>query len=170
MSKQVVNFPHDLIKDIDCSKETWCIIVRMLRKWTVAKKSPPFDVWKVSMILSDEKGDRIKASVARKGHIQRYVKDLVDGGVYQFKNFEIVDNDDPCKIMFHAMIFFQEHDSPIPLYAFNFVPIKDIANNNAKNNELVDIIGFLQAFGNLVDHKNESRTTKKLALTIADQK
>ncbi|XP_028802979.1 uncharacterized protein LOC114758129 [Neltuma alba] len=129
------------------------------------------------MILSDEKGDRIEASIAHKGHIQRYVKDLVEGGVYQFENFEVVDNDDdnyktcdhPCKIMFHAMTFFQEHDLPIPLYAFNFVPIKDIANNNAKNNKLVDIIGFLQAFGNLVDHKNDFGTTKKLALTIADQ-
>ena len=42
--KAMANTAHDLLKDVDESKENWCIIVRVLRKWTNVKKNTPFKV------------------------------------------------------------------------------------------------------------------------------
>ncbi|XP_028796393.1 replication protein A 70 kDa DNA-binding subunit D-like [Neltuma alba] len=171
----MANFDHDLIKDVDDSKDTWCVVARVLRKWIMAKKTPPFDIFKVGMILVDEQGYRVEAFMSQKAQLQRYMDEITEGEVYQFENFVAVPNNDAFKlchhtwkIRFHSMTFFQKHDLAVPLNAFNFVPIKDIADYNATNYELIDVIGFLQAFGNLVDHKKDSQTIKTLNFTIAD--
>ena len=43
-----------LIKNIDNSKETWVIVARVIKKWEVHRRTPPFPVWKLALMLMDE--------------------------------------------------------------------------------------------------------------------
>ncbi|KAI9121890.1 hypothetical protein K1719_007280 [Acacia pycnantha] len=48
--------------DVDDSKDTWSVVGKVLRKWVVRIKAAPYAVWKVGMLLADEKGSRIEVS------------------------------------------------------------------------------------------------------------
>lgn len=43
-----------MLKNLDNSKETWVITARVIKKWEVHRRTPPFPVWKLSMMLLDE--------------------------------------------------------------------------------------------------------------------
>ena len=43
-----------LFKDVNDSKDTWSVHVKVLRKWFVRKKVASYHVWKIRMILIDE--------------------------------------------------------------------------------------------------------------------
>ncbi|XP_028764311.1 replication protein A 70 kDa DNA-binding subunit-like [Neltuma alba] len=167
---------RDMIKDINNSKETWTIVARVLRKWVSYKKAPPYAPWRIGMLLVDEQGSRIKGFATQKGLIERYKNDLKEGRVYHCENFQIVGNDNKYKVTshswrlkFHNTTYFEELDLPIPKESFNFIPIKDIAEYTAKNEGFIDVIGFLQAFGDLKDFKNTFGTSKTITLTLSNQ-
>ncbi|KAI9125463.1 hypothetical protein K1719_002881 [Acacia pycnantha] len=41
--------------DVNDTKDTWSILAKVLRKWSVKRKAAPYAVWKVGMLLDDEK-------------------------------------------------------------------------------------------------------------------
>ncbi|XP_028804723.1 uncharacterized protein LOC114759677 [Neltuma alba] len=43
----------DLIKDIDDVKDTWRLYAKVLTKWTILKRIPPFPIWKLGLLLVD---------------------------------------------------------------------------------------------------------------------
>ena len=42
------------LKGLHGNKETWAVIVKVIRKWEMNRKSPPFTTWKISLMLLDE--------------------------------------------------------------------------------------------------------------------
>lgn len=42
-----------LLKDLHGKKETWAITVKVIGKWKVHRKTPPFAPWKLSLMLLD---------------------------------------------------------------------------------------------------------------------
>ncbi|XP_028753423.1 uncharacterized protein LOC114713014, partial [Neltuma alba] len=164
------------IEDLNSSKDTWSLHAKIVRKWPVPRKIPPYAVWKVSMLLVDEQESRIEAFTTQKSLIRRIIEELREGVVYHFENFEVLLNKDEYKVTdckyklsFHCSTSIEESDLSIPFDAFNFVTIKDVAEFNANNEDLIDVIGFLQSFGDLKDHKKEGGSTRKLSFTIADE-
>ncbi|KAI9106557.1 hypothetical protein K1719_022085 [Acacia pycnantha] len=53
--------------------------------------------------------------------------------------------------------------------AYNFKTISDIHTDNVTDDGLIDVIGFLQAFGRLQDQRRESDVIKRLNFSMADQ-
>ncbi|KAI9081101.1 hypothetical protein K1719_036860 [Acacia pycnantha] len=43
--------------DVNDSKDTWTVHAKVLRKWVVRRKTSPYAVWKIGMILVDEEVD-----------------------------------------------------------------------------------------------------------------
>ncbi|XP_028801288.1 replication protein A 70 kDa DNA-binding subunit D-like [Neltuma alba] len=155
-----------LIKDINDSNDTLPIEAWVLRKWFVLEKAPPQAIWKVGMILVN----------GQRNLIQRYETFPVEGVVYHFENFKVLENTNyykvtahPYKLSFHNSTYCKECDAQIPSNAFNFVPLRDIANYKASNPELIDVIGFLNSFGNLYDQRREYDVVKRLNFTISDK-
>ncbi|XP_028790916.1 uncharacterized protein LOC114746803 [Neltuma alba] len=167
---------QDHIKDIDDSKDTWAIVACVIRKRIAYKKTPPYAPWRIGLLV-DEQGYRIEGFVTQRGLFEHYKNEPKEGGVYHFENFDVVDNGDQYRVTthswrlkFHTTTYIEESDLPIPGKAYNFIPIKDIAGFTMKNEELIDVIGFLQGFGTLQGCKNEFGTPQRLNLTLADKK
>ncbi|KAI9116980.1 hypothetical protein K1719_011979 [Acacia pycnantha] len=55
-----------LFSAINDSKETWSVHAKVLRKWVVKRKTPPFAVWKIGMLLVDEEDQRRESDVIKK--------------------------------------------------------------------------------------------------------
>ncbi|KAI9076034.1 hypothetical protein K1719_041968 [Acacia pycnantha] len=163
--------------DVDDSKDTWSVVAKVLRKWVVRKKAAPYPIWKIGMILVDEMESTIEVSATHKNLILKLLDDPKEEMVYNFQNFEVVENDDKYRVTsnlwkfnFHTYTFIEESDVVINKEAYNFKPIVDIRTGSIPDTGLIDVIGFLQAFGRLTDQRRESDIIKRLNLSIADQK
>ncbi|KAI9084919.1 hypothetical protein K1719_033092 [Acacia pycnantha] len=83
---QVMNYTF--FSDVDDSKDTWSVVAKVLRKWVVRRKAAPYAVWKVGMLLADEKGSRVEVSATHKNLIDKLKDQPREGIVYNFQNFQ----------------------------------------------------------------------------------
>ncbi|KAI9087516.1 hypothetical protein K1719_030386 [Acacia pycnantha] len=74
--------------DVNYTKDTWSILAKVLRKWSVKRKAAPYAVWKVGMLLADEKGSRIEVSATHKNLIGKLKDKPREDMVYNFQNFQ----------------------------------------------------------------------------------
>ncbi|KAI9113983.1 hypothetical protein K1719_015234 [Acacia pycnantha] len=123
--------------DVDDSKDTWSVVAKVLRKWVVRKKAAPYPIWKIGMILVDEMESTIEVSATHKNLIPKLLDDPKEEMVYNFQNFEVVENDDKYRVTsnlwkfnFHTYTFIEESDVVINKEAYNFKPIVDIRTGN----------------------------------------
>ncbi|KAI9097605.1 hypothetical protein K1719_025376 [Acacia pycnantha] len=70
--------------DVNDTKDTWSILAKVLRKWSVKRKAAPYAVWKVGMLLADEKGSRIEVFATHKNHIGKLKDEPREDMVYNF--------------------------------------------------------------------------------------
>ncbi|KAI9127160.1 hypothetical protein K1719_001719 [Acacia pycnantha] len=119
--------------DVDDSNDTWSVVGKVLRKWVVRRKAAPYAVWKVGMLLADEKGSRIEVSATHKNLIDKLMDQPKEGIVYNFQNFQVLENDDkyritttPWKFNFHNHTYIEEADVVISNEAYNLKTIPSI--------------------------------------------
>ncbi|KAE9601077.1 putative nucleic acid-binding protein [Lupinus albus] len=79
-----VNF----IEEINATKDTWKIKVRIIGLWRVERSSAP----SLEMIFMDENGDKIEAMV-KNYHISLWEPQLQEGQSYVGDNFDVVSNE-----------------------------------------------------------------------------
>ncbi|KAI9118848.1 hypothetical protein K1719_010293 [Acacia pycnantha] len=163
--------------DVNNTKDKWSILAKVLWKWSVKRKAAPYAVWKVGMLLDDEKGSRIEVSATHKNLIGKLKDKPREGMVYNFQNFQVLENDDkyritigPWKLNFHPHTYIEQSDELILGETYNFKNIADIQQGNVSDEDLIDVIGFLQAFGRLQDQRRECDIIKRLNFSIADQR
>ncbi|KAI9094473.1 hypothetical protein K1719_026698 [Acacia pycnantha] len=82
-----MNYTFFFFPDVDDSKDTWSVVGKVLRKWVVRRKAAPYAVWKVGMLLADEKGSRIEVSATHKNLIDKLMDQPREGIVYNFRIF-----------------------------------------------------------------------------------
>ncbi|KAI9124993.1 hypothetical protein K1719_003609 [Acacia pycnantha] len=81
------------LQDLDDSTDRWAIVVRVFRKWNVYQKSAPAELFCVSMVLIDEEGSTIQASVLNNRNLlDKFRFSIVEGQIYKFANFEVTSN------------------------------------------------------------------------------
>ncbi|KAI9082920.1 hypothetical protein K1719_035063 [Acacia pycnantha] len=164
------------LADVGDSKDTWSVVAKVIRKWVVRKKASPYPIWKIGMILADEMDTRMEVSATHKTVIPSLLAIPKEGIVYNFQNFEVAENDDkyrattnPWRLNFHNHTYIEESDIMINQEGYNFKSIVDVKRGINADQGLIDVIGFLQAFGRLQDQTRESDTTKRLNFSIADE-
>ncbi|XP_058746876.1 uncharacterized protein LOC131619844 [Vicia villosa] len=81
----------DFVKEINPSKESWDIVVQVIRLWFVPDMNSKEKFFAMEMVLMDEKGDKIQASV-RKALLSRFENKIREGTVYNFKSFSVAAN------------------------------------------------------------------------------
>ncbi|KAI9118843.1 hypothetical protein K1719_010288 [Acacia pycnantha] len=168
-----------LFSDVNDTKDTWTVHAKVLRKWVVRRKAAPYAVWKIGMLLVDEEValTMIEVTTTHKNLIERWTDNPKEGAVYNFQNFQVLENDDKYRVAthqwrfnFHTYTYFEESDLVISGEAYNFMSITDIQHRNVTDGGLIDVIGFLQAFGRLQDQKREYDIVKRLNFSIADER
>ncbi|KAF1862314.1 hypothetical protein Lal_00026841 [Lupinus albus] len=113
-----VNF----IEEINATKDTWKIKVRIIGLWLVERSSAP----SLEMIFMDE---NIEAMV-KNYHISLWEPQLQEGQSYVCENFDV-----------KGTIMTNKQLLEIPPYIYQFTTFEDILSGVATTNVLIDVIG-----------------------------
>ncbi|XP_057434366.1 uncharacterized protein LOC130727274 [Lotus japonicus] len=159
-----------LIAEVDDSKETWKLGVRITNLWVVEKSSK---VNAMEMIFMDQKGGKITA-VVKKFDIDKWKSMLKEDNTYIVQNFEVNHNDGqfrtsnhPYKLVFMKGTIVQARQIPeIPHNIYHFTPFDDILAGGASTEVLVDVIGELS---DVVQIQKES-VPKRVVLVLKDER
>ncbi|KAL2941017.1 Replication protein A 70 kDa DNA-binding subunit E [Bienertia sinuspersici] len=139
---QSINMINDLIP----INEIWKIKVRIILLWGVPNYNNPNVVDSIELVLVDEKGSRIQASI-RKTIMQQFSNMEKEGGVTVVRECE---------------------DVQLPLHGLNFTSFAQILMNEIDDSLLVDVIGEVIAIGDLMDVSKDSKPNYKLAIELDD--
>ncbi|KAE9598889.1 putative nucleic acid-binding protein [Lupinus albus] len=160
-----VNF----IEEINATKDTWKIKVRIVGLWRVDRSSAP----SLEMIFMDENGDKIEA-VVKNYHISLWETKIQEGQSYVGENFDVVTNEGqyrcckhPFKLIFQkGTIMTNKQLSDIPLYIYQFTAFEDILSGVATTNVLIDVIGeFID-----IEMSQPESMPKKVVFGMRDQR
>ncbi|XP_068483227.1 uncharacterized protein [Phaseolus vulgaris] len=127
------------LNDVNSTKETWNVVVRVLRLWCVqdfTKQKIPFSL---EMVLQDEEGVRIHASV-RRTLIYKFHNQICEDRVYSIQSFTVASNLGSYRTTKHE-------------YKINFQYDEDI-------------IGVLTGVGTERELRKEGRTSKLNVISI----
>ncbi|KAK8464694.1 hypothetical protein PHAVU_010G059600 [Phaseolus vulgaris] len=136
------------LNDVNLSKETWNVVVRVLRLWCVqdfTKQKIPFSL---EMVLQDEEGVRIHASV-RRTLIYKFQNQICEDRVYSIQSFTVASNLGSYRTTKHEYKINFQYGTKVSLMA----------------NE-VDIIGVLTGVGRERELRKEGRTNKLNVISI----
>ncbi|KAF1859166.1 hypothetical protein Lal_00000997 [Lupinus albus] len=141
-----VNF----IEEINATKDTWKIKVRIVGLWRVDRSSAP----SLEMIFMDENGDKIEA-VVKNYHISLWETKIQEGQSYVGENFDV-----------KGTIMTNKQLSEIPLYIYQFTAFEDILSGVATTNVLIDFIGeFID-----IEMSQPESMPKKVVFGMRDQR
>ncbi|XP_045797898.1 replication protein A 70 kDa DNA-binding subunit E-like [Trifolium pratense] len=145
---------YNSISEISPSKETWNVLVRIVRMWFVKDMKRDALPYSLEMVLMDKKGEKIHATV-RRTLIYKYEKELTEGHVYSISNFSVATNVGSYRTTNHAYkINFQFgtkikkfDDKLIPANIYMISEPHKIFNDNYDTDYLIDVMGVLKAVG-----------------------
>ncbi|KAK4597268.1 hypothetical protein RGQ29_015014 [Quercus rubra] len=156
---------RQISRDNDNSK----VKVRVLRMWDAINIANNHDLLSLDMILVDEEGTLIHASI-RKNLAQIYRPQLNEGSIYTITNFLVEENKgnyrpvyNKFKILFNSTTLiskFSGFDHSIPQYQFEFVDYGTIASRCYDTTYLTDVIGILDYIGAIEEIRTRGRPTK----------
>ncbi|XP_028236692.1 uncharacterized protein LOC114416011 [Glycine soja] len=140
----------DKIKNIDGSKETLKLTVRIIELWFVGT---PGRSEQAEMIIVDSDGDQIHV-VCKQDQLKAWKMDLKEGCTYVMHNFRVTKNDrqyivcdHPYKLIFIGVTVVRQCElDGLPLKKYRFVDFSDVIAGQLQPDLLVDIIGVVGEF------------------------
>ncbi|XP_052114345.1 uncharacterized protein LOC107479910 [Arachis duranensis] len=111
----------DMVNKINPEKEAWNLKVRVIRLWTVPTFTGQLLPNSVEMILVDESGCKIQATV-RKTMIYRFKQLLTEGRVYVMKLFSVVPNQGSYKATRHQFKLIFQFRTTVRDAICDFIP------------------------------------------------
>ncbi|XP_068480801.1 replication factor A protein 1-like [Phaseolus vulgaris] len=161
------------LNDVNSTKETWNVVVRVLRLWCVqdfTKQKIPFSL---EMVLQDEEGVRIHASV-RRTPIYKFQNQICEDRVYSIQSFTVASNSGSYRTTKHEYKINFQYGTKVSLMANEVVPqstpqytpLSLIFAPGFDTDYLVDIIGVLTGVGTERELRKEGRTSKLNVISI----
>ncbi|KAK4603919.1 hypothetical protein RGQ29_012434 [Quercus rubra] len=160
---------YTTLKQISRDKNNSKVKVRVLRMWDAINIANNHDLLSLDMILVDEEGTLIHASI-RKNLAQIYHPQLNEGSIYTITNFLVEENKgnyrpvyNKFKILFNSITSiskFSGFDHSIPQSQFEFADYGTIASRCYDTTYLTDVIGILDYIGAIEEIKTRGRLTK----------
>ncbi|XP_028766670.1 uncharacterized protein LOC114724483 [Neltuma alba] len=166
------------IKELHDGTDRWRIVAKVFRKWNVYQKSAPAELFCISMVLIDEEGHKIQASVMNNILHEQYRNSCIEGTTYFFANFVVSSNvtqyratNHPFKINFTQQTFVRIEPNVNPSLSFSLMKIQDILKNTEHNHVdyLIDVIGFVKSLGHLEEYRKDNDIKHKLKMALVDQ-
>ncbi|XP_048501302.1 uncharacterized protein LOC125497687 [Beta vulgaris subsp. vulgaris] len=160
--KKIINV-SDLVK----GTKYITIEVRIIRVYEKPNFTNNMEAGSIEMILMDVHGTKIHASI-RRNLIVAFWPKIEEGGFRHISNFLLRDNAGYELTTQHKFTISMNYGSSIvdcnpldiPLYGFEFVPFGDILAKKGSDVYLIDIIGQVTAYGELIN------TAKSRCMTI----
>ncbi|KAK9672040.1 hypothetical protein RND81_12G071800 [Saponaria officinalis] len=127
------------------------ITTRVMRMWVRKSDTEPKDLYGVELILVDEQGNNIQASVGQR-LTKWFLPKLNEGDVYKIRKFSISPNSwnematyHPCRIWFeYSTKIVPIPNANIPLYVYNFVTFDEIFQGSMPNGLYIDVVAKLE--------------------------
>ncbi|PUZ46273.1 hypothetical protein GQ55_7G044000 [Panicum hallii var. hallii] len=146
---------YNLLSQINPTRHNWRIKVRITRMWQVSGTSKGKDFSSLELILIDEEGQGITASIGQKD-LNKFSKSVVEGHRYYIRNFQVSKQERKFKAIpstytnfFTSWTIIEEICAEVsvnlPRYIFNFVDYDDLDHRARHGQGLIDIIGQLTA-------------------------
>ncbi|KAI9081191.1 hypothetical protein K1719_036950 [Acacia pycnantha] len=145
--------------DVNDTKDTWSILAKVLQKWSVKRKVVPY--------AGDEKGSRIEVSATHKNLIGKLKDEPREGMVYNFQNFQVLENDDKYRITTET--FGKKHEDMEPpitvLVRFARLNRNTGGRNSTIPKELDEIAGKLVIVKLKIKSHNIKHRTSSIGVT-----
>ncbi|CAH9069080.1 unnamed protein product [Cuscuta europaea] len=163
-----------MIKDIDHTKSTWALKVRVVRAYEVPPHSKGGET--LEMVLHDAEGDRIHAIIKRP-QIAMYKTIITEHKIYAIRNFLVLDNYQTVKTTNHPYLiqfisktqFREDTKTELPMMVYDFHPFDMLHAQRVINDKtLIDIIGKVINKSIVQTHIINGKTERLMELTVAD--
>ncbi|XP_060181491.1 uncharacterized protein LOC132611097 [Lycium barbarum] len=128
----------NFISEINTKPMNWRLKVRIVRLWEKPLHNKPDSPFSTELILMDENGGRIHASVGRNiiQSLKTMNQEIKELGLYIMKNFMVCPNkeklrtkDHKCKLIFTQKTIVEEIQDPyFDMCIFKFRPYEQLSN------------------------------------------
>ncbi|KAK2416233.1 replication factor A protein [Trifolium repens] len=169
------NTKFDAIADIHPGKENIRINVRVLRLWKVPTFLNPSENGSMEMVLVDDQGGKIHASV-KKQLIYMFESKIEDGKIYDLSCFAVYPQSGSYRTTLHPYkIVFQmktkvklSEGSSIDSYGLSLTDISDVCAHTHDYEFLVDVIGYLTGLSAEREYIRDGKITKMVVAELTD--
>ncbi|KAG5606904.1 hypothetical protein H5410_028396 [Solanum commersonii] len=169
---------YNTITEITNNSMNWNLKVRVIRFWTTPDKYKPDIPYSMELILQDEKGDRIHASIDK--YTIKYFRDKIyDHGLYRMKYFVIASYHSKFKSNSHKhkLIFTQNtivtklEDSSFHMDVFKLRTFDEVAiQHNTDENQLIDVVGHVVSYEPIQLSKQGDNSSSFMNIVVEDEK
>ncbi|MCH80683.1 replication factor A protein, partial [Trifolium medium] len=165
----------DTLGSVSTGKESWRIKVRVLRLWSVYSFMKPDQVNSLEMVLIDEKGVKIHASVRRQ-LLYLFRSKIVEGNVYKMSYFIVCPESGiyrttphPFKLIFEMKTKVQscENDT-IDRFGLSLTTIAEICAYGPDHDFLVDVVGLISGISAQREYIRDGKVTRMIVLELTD--
>ncbi|XP_057417820.1 uncharacterized protein LOC130712018 [Lotus japonicus] len=163
----------DDVSTICASKDTWTIVVKVIRLWLTPSYSGSKLPSSLEMVLMDSKGSKIHATI-RRTLVYRFQNQISEGRVYQISFFGVCENGGDFRTTCHPYkINFQMHstvrvmaNTSISANSFFFMALSDVVFKEPDTSFLIDVIGILTGSSGSKSLKNMAKFKRGLPLKL----
>ncbi|KAI5428027.1 hypothetical protein KIW84_033152 [Lathyrus oleraceus] len=156
----------DSVKDINDSKETWRLAVRIMDVWSVVNNK---GVEHLEMIVMDSLGDRIQVLI-RHDHLLKWKEVIKENMTWIINNGSVYNNDFQWKVCDHSkkIVFLGGTTMKaielqnIPPKGYFFKDFGEILQGKCKTDRLEDIIGAVSE----INHIQSNTPGKKVVVSV----
>ncbi|QHN93866.1 Replication protein A 70 kDa DNA-binding subunit C [Arachis hypogaea] len=158
----MADFSHIHIAIINPEKEAWNLKVRVIRLWTVPTFTGQLLPNSMEMILVDESGCKIQATL-RKTMIYRFKQLFSEGRVYVMKLFSVVPNQGSYRD--HCLGCICDF---IPKFALTISPFTELLETKEDFGFLVDVVGLLVSVSEEKEYDKDEKKMKMAVMELAE--
>ncbi|KAJ1377418.1 hypothetical protein SESBI_48918 [Sesbania bispinosa] len=164
------------VKSLCGIRNPWRVKVKLVRIWNRCAVATLDDPFATQMLLVDEEGDRIEATV-QKHNMKKFANVMVEGHVYKITNFGVMRNTGnfrACahefKIVFNAnMKIIIVPNAAIPSMGFCLVKTSDITKTSGRSQFLLDFMGIVTGVSEEINLNKQGRATRLMLLDMVDE-
>ncbi|XP_045797524.1 replication protein A 70 kDa DNA-binding subunit-like [Trifolium pratense] len=165
----------DSVSEILPNKDCVRIKVRVLRIWKTSSFLNPSEVNSIEMVLVDEKGGKIHASI-RKQFLYMFESKIEEGQVYQMSYFSVVPQTGfyrttlhPYKLLFQIKTkVVAVKSSDISHHGLTLTSLAEVCSHVHDYEFLVDVMGLLSGISAEREYVRDGNVTKMVVLELTD--
>ncbi|XP_057439884.1 uncharacterized protein LOC130731626 isoform X1 [Lotus japonicus] len=165
------------IRSLCPGRQAWKIRARVIRKWEMEPNAEPSKPYAMQLVLIDSEGCKIEANI-KKYLMSKFQRDIVEGNVYIFTFFVLVDNngayraaEHEYKILFNSKTKVQiDQCDTIPMLGLTLKDTSEIKMTMGESDYLMDIIGLVTAVSDEQQFPKSGNVTRRIEMEITDDK
>ncbi|GJS32757.1 nucleic acid-binding, OB-fold, replication protein A, OB domain protein [Tanacetum coccineum] len=159
----------NLLTELTPFKDDWHIKVRIIKLWKLPSYKNPMETFRIELILLDEEGNKIQATV-KNTCVKNHEKSLGQDMCLYISEFGVTDNDakdtfvvkHPYKINFYRTTRVKKCDDfSGPVYGFNFKPFTDLLQEKKDSTFAYDLIGDITSCGKIETQEEKGGKLKR---------